>query len=358
MNQYLQEQLKLKVEDTLRESQITGAAIALYINGQPFLEAGVGYQDCNHKTFLPSDANFYIYSITKSLLAIVCLNLAHQGQLDLDASVQPYLPDFPLDSSITLRQLLNHTSGLPDYGGTSAYSNAVKATPDSPWSKETFLDFAKTQGLQFAPGTGWAYSNIGYLLLRCILERIMSLSMQQCLYELIFRPLSLQKTFVPHSLHDVGELTPGYSNLFSGDELQDVTCFYHPGWVAHGVVVSTAPELSKIMDALFAGILLNPLVVEQMLCPSYLIGKHPLFSHWNHWGYGMGLLLGLDSPYGIVGGHSGEGPGYSVAAFHFPRLVGNRVTLVALANRDQHDFGLQLVFTMVSTLEKCADYWQ
>lgn len=349
MNQDLQERLKLRVEHTLGESQTPGAAISVHINGQPFLETGVGYQDCNHQVLLPTDANFYIYSITKSLIAIALLNLVHEGQLDLDASVQPYLPDFPLDSSITLRQLLSHTSGLPDYGGTSAYNNAVKATPNSPWSKATFLDLAQTQGLQFSPGKGWAYSNIGYLLLKCILEEVMNLSMQQCLHEVIFRPLSLQKTFVPNTLHDVQELTPGYSTFFSGDELQDATRFYHPGWVAHGVVVSTAPEVSKIMDALFAGTLLNPLVVEQMLCPVHLLGKHSLFSYL---GYGMGFFLGVDSPYGMASGHVGEGPGYSVAAFHFPSLVGNRVTAIALANRDQHDLGLQLVFRIVHTLEK------
>jgi D-alanyl-D-alanine carboxypeptidase len=66
----------------------------------------------------------------------------------------------------------------------------------------------------------------------------------------------------------------------------------------------------------------------------------------------MGVFLGVDSPYGMASGHVGEGLGYSVAAFHFPSLVGNRVTAIALANRDQHDLGLQLVFRIVRTLEK------
>ncbi|MBE9166858.1 serine hydrolase [Pleurocapsales cyanobacterium LEGE 06147] len=74
------------------------------------------------------------------------------------------LTDFPVDTSVTLRQLLSHTSGLPDYGGVPGYSEAVKAHPSSPWSTEAFLDLVCTQGLQFAPGKGWAYSNIGYLL--------------------------------------------------------------------------------------------------------------------------------------------------------------------------------------------------
>ncbi|BAY42522.1 serine-type D-Ala-D-Ala carboxypeptidase [Scytonema sp. HK-05] len=355
MNQDLQHSLRLRVEQTLQESQTPGATIAIYINGQPFLEMGVGDQDPNHQVPLPSDANFYIYSITKSLLATAALNLVKEGQLDLDASVQPYLPNFSLDAPITLRQLLSHTSGLPDYGEVRAYFDALQATPSSPWSTQTFLNLAQTQGLQFTPGTGWAYSNIGYLLLRFVLEAVTNLPIHQYLHNVIFSPLSLKKTFVPGTLDDVRELTPGYSTFFSGDELQDVIRFYHPGWVSHGVVVSTAPELAKIIDALFAGSLLNASLVEQMLHPIHILGnEHPLF---HTIGYGLGLFLGIDSPYGTVGGHTGAGPGYSVAAFHFPSLVENRMTLVALANRDRHDLdlALKIIFRMVRTLERFAD---
>ncbi|MBW4663627.1 MAG: beta-lactamase family protein [Chroococcus sp. CMT-3BRIN-NPC107] len=349
MNQNLHEQLKLIVEQSLYESETPGAAITVYINGQPFLETSVGYQDLKREVSLPKDAKFYIYSITKSLLAYALLSLVDQGQLKLDASVQSYLPDFSLDTSMTLRQLLSHTSGLADYSETAIYRDAVKATPNSPWSVATFLDFAKAEGLKFMPGEGWAYSNIGYLLLRCVLETVTGLSIQQLLQEVIFKPLSLQKTFVPSTLDDVNELTPGYSDFFNENQLQDVARFYHPGWVAHSVIVSTAPELAKMMDALFTGKLLNPLMVEQMLCPVHILGKHSLLSLL---GYGMGLFLGLDSPYGTVGGHVGEGSGYSVAAFHFSSLVESRVTLVALANRERQDFGLQLMFKMVRILKQ------
>ncbi|WNN88799.1 serine hydrolase domain-containing protein [Gloeocapsopsis dulcis] len=349
MNQDFQEQLKLIIGHSLYESETPGAAFAVHINGQPSLETSVGYQDIKREVLLPNDAKFYIYSITKSIIATAALSLVNQGQLELDVPVQPYLPNFSVDTSVTLRQLLSHTSGLVDYGETSTYGDAVKATPSFPWSVEAFLDFAKTQGLRFTPGKGWAYSNIGYLVLRCVLEAVTGLSIQQLLQKVIFKPLSLQETFVPNTLYDVRELTPGYSDFFSENQLQDVTRFYHPGWVAHSVIVSTAPELALMMDALFTGKLLNPLVFEQMLCPVHILGKHPLL---NLLGYGMGLFLGIDSPYGTVGGHVGEGPGYSVAAFHFPNLAGSRVTLAALANRERHDFGLQLVFKMVRKLMK------
>ncbi len=343
MDQDLREQLRLVVRQSLIKAQTPGAAVAIRVNGQAFLETGIGYQDSNHEMPLPTDANFYIYSITKSLIATASLYLVSEGLLDLDAPVQTYLTDFPLGSSVTLRQLLSHTSGLPDYGGVPAYSEAVKANPGSPWSAETFLDLAQTQGLQFAPSTGWEYSNIGYLLLKRTLERITGLSIQELLEQIIFNPLSLKKTFVPTTLADSMHLTPGYSTFLNGDELQDITHIYHPGWVAHSVVISTASELATIIDALFRGQILDLSLVEQMSHPIHTLGKFPLFENL---GYGLGLFVDTESPHGKVTGHTGEGPGYSAAAFHFPELTGSSTTIVALTNRDKHDYGLTLIYKM------------
>ncbi|HLO84836.1 MAG TPA: serine hydrolase domain-containing protein [Nostocaceae cyanobacterium] len=338
MSEYLKEQLKLAVENFLSKSQIPGAAVAVYVNSQAFLELGIGYQNLSHTVLLPTDANFYIYSITKSLLATVSLYLVNQGLLTLDTSLQPYTPF--LDTPITLRQLLSHTSGLPEYGELPIYFASVKANPASPWSTQEFLEIIQKQGLQFPPGQGWKYSNIGYLVLRCVLEKITGLSIQQLLEKVIFNPLGLQKTFLPQSLDDVYQLTPGYSNFFHQDELQDISQIYHPGWVAHSVVISTAPELAKIIDALFTGKIIPPDLVEQMLSPVHIFGEYPPLKLA---GYGLGLALDVESPYGKMGGHNGGGPGYSTAAFHFSKLANSRVTVVALLNRDKHDHGLLLV---------------
>ncbi|MBD1847562.1 beta-lactamase family protein [Cyanobacteria bacterium FACHB-63] len=351
MNQTLYRELKADIEQSLSKSQTLGAAVAVRLNGETFLEIGVGYQDLNHTQPLSKDANFYVYSVTKSLLATASLDLVGKGVLNLDDSIQLHLPDFPLDTSITLRHVLSHTSGLPDYGGMSTYSNAVKATPTAPWSEATFLKLA-TQNLRFLPGTGWQYSNIGYVVLKCILERVTGLSMQQLLHQVIFSPLSLQRTFVPKTLDDVAVLAPGYTTLFGGPELQNMTSLYHPGWVSHGVVVSTAPELAKMIEALFLNKILSSALIEQMLDPVHILGKYPLFEKL---AYGLGLFIDLESPYGLVAGHTGEGPGYSVAAFHFPNLVGSRITIAAIVNQDRQDYGLVLVHRLVEVLKKLLE---
>ena len=345
--QDLREQLKLAIRQSLIEANVPGAAIAILIDGQPFLEAGIGYQDKNHQVSLPTDASFYLYSITKPLIAMASLHLVGKGLLKLDTPVQNYLTDVPLDTSITLRQLLSHTSGLADYSTVSAYFEAVKASPSNPWPTETFLDLVRTQEPKSLPGEGWAYSNLGYLLIRCVLERVTGLSIQQLLDQVVFRPLALEQTFVPQTLADVDELTPGYTACFREDELQDISRIYHPSWVAHGVVVSTAPELAKMMDALFKGEVLDRSLVEKMSHPVWSLGKSPLFENL---GYGLGLFIDTESPYGKVKGHTGEGPGYSAAAFHFPQLSGSSTTIAALVNRDKHDYGIALVYRMAHLL--------
>ena len=352
MNQTLHNHLKSAIAQSLSQTQTPGAAVAVRLNGKPLFETGVGYQDLNQDVPMPTDASFYIYSITKSLLATALLDFVSKGILNLDASARSYLPDFSLDPSITLRHLLSHTSGLSDYGEMPAYSNAVKATPSAPWSSERFLTLALNQGLRFAPGTGWAYSNLGYLILKCILERAAQLSLQQLLHRVVFSPLSLQKTFVPNTLGDVLNLTPGYTALFGGMDLQDMTALYHPGWVSHGVVVSTAPELARMIEALFLNQILSSALVEQMLSPIHVFGKHPLFEKLAS---GLGLFVDLESPYGRIGGHTGEGPGYSVAAFHFPNLCRSRITISAVSNQDRVDQGLMMVYRMVEIMKELLE---
>jgi D-alanyl-D-alanine carboxypeptidase len=114
------------------------------------------------------DAQYVINSLTKSVISAAFLLLAAEGAVDLDASAGSLLGDGRFDVSV--RQLLQHTSGIPDYGRWRAYHDAVRESPSRPWPDEAFLRVAHARGPLFAPGQGWAYSNNGYLLLRMILD--------------------------------------------------------------------------------------------------------------------------------------------------------------------------------------------
>ncbi|MDT8306184.1 MAG: serine hydrolase domain-containing protein [Anaerolineae bacterium] len=331
------ERLTTAVSRLLDSAGAPGAAVSLLLDGRPVLEAGIGYRDAARTIPLRPDAPFYLYSITKTLIAAALLQHVARGTLDLDAPIQTYLPDLPLPAPVTVRQLLNHSAALPDYGGLAAYQDAVREHPGSPWTGERFLQVAATTEERPPP---WRYSNVGYLILKLLLEKLSESSLQVALHEQLFAPLQLYDTYVAEDLDTAATLTPGYSLFFDPDgDLQEVTRRYHPGWVAHGVVISTAPSLARLFHALFASDLLPAPLRDAMAEPIMLPFAHPLFKQP---AYGLGVMIDAASPHGLLIGHAGGGPGYATAALCFPDVAGHDIVAVALANRDAPDLGLAI----------------
>ncbi|MBB6099910.1 D-alanyl-D-alanine carboxypeptidase [Deinobacterium chartae] len=338
----LTETLRFALLQRLRHLEAPGAAVSLLADGHPVFEGSLGHADWSGQIPLAAEALFPIYSVTKPLIAAATLQIAAQGRIDLEAPVADLLPDLPpalRDGRITVRRLLNHTAGLPDYGGLAAYRRDLRADPTSPWSDREFLEHSLRGGLRFAPGQGWGYSNVGYQLLRLLLEHLENAPLKRVLEARLFAPLGLRATRVAERLEDTRSLTPGFSALWSQQgELQNSVPRYHPGWVAHGVVVSSAPELARLTDALFSGKLLDRAWLEQMQAPVEVGLKHPIFRQA---AYGLGLMLDA-TPGRSLAGHGGGGPGFSAGALHLRLPSGRRLTGVGLVNRDRDEGGLRL----------------
>jgi D-alanyl-D-alanine carboxypeptidase len=113
---------------------------------------------------------FLAYSITKTFTAALLLLLGEEGRLSLNDRLVRWFPSIAGADQISLRQLLNHTAGIPDYGGLRSYHDELRASPSTPWSFERFAVETFHKGLRFEPGTAWAYSNPGYMLLKRIAE--------------------------------------------------------------------------------------------------------------------------------------------------------------------------------------------
>jgi len=323
-----------------------GAAVVLIRDGALVLAEGIGSCDLGRTRPLDPDARFSVYSVAKIVLAVVALRLVEAGRLDLDSPIRAVLPELPLDRTVTVRRLLNHTSGLPDYTTMPEYHRDLRADPGAPWTTDEFLARTLSLGLLFPPGDGWAYSNVGFLLIGRAIERVTRRRLGAALRDLVFAPLGLRRTTVAETLDDTRDLTPGYSDGLDRDGgLHDIARRYHPGWVAHGLVLSTAPEVARVLDAVFDGRLLGSDLVSAMLDAVAVPETHELIAKP---GYGLGLMVDLGSPHGLVAGHGGEGPGYSTAAFHFPDAGGHRLTSVALTNRDAHDLGVRVAFALAT----------
>jgi D-alanyl-D-alanine carboxypeptidase len=303
---------------------------------------------------------FLAYSITKTFTAVLILTLCEEGQLSLDDRLARWFPRIAHADRISLRQLLNHTGGVPDYGGLRAYHEGVKFSPSTPWSFERFAAETFDKGLWFEPGQGWAYSNPGYMLLKRVAEEVTGVSYRALISERIVRPLGLQRTFVAESINDLAALAPGTSRALSSDGAsRDVRAHYHPGWVSHGVVTSTASELVRFLDGLFRGELLSRHSLARMTelvpvptDPSEASSGQHRPSRRGKPSYGLGLMGDPASPWGLAVGHNGGGPGYSASAFHAFDLDGASVCAMGAIEDGFNAEGV--VFDVLDHLAACG----
>lgn len=263
-----------------------------------------------------------VYSVTKTFLAVLCLRL----ELDLDAPVRTWIDDERLPAA-SLRQLLNHTSGVPDYGPSRlpAYGLAVRDAPGDPWDDEELLARALAQGPDFEPGEGWAYSNTGYLLVRRIVDATAQGGFAGALERELLAPLGLLDTSLALELDDLADLVPGY------DERGDVRGRYHPRWVGHRTLASTPADQRRFWLALARGELCDLGVLTE----SVEIGfAAPGFSRPS---YGLGVMTDPGRPDGLLIGHGGGGPGYAAAAFALLRDGDGPLVAVELSGDERAD---------------------
>ncbi|WP_226579210.1 serine hydrolase domain-containing protein [Acuticoccus sediminis] len=239
---------------------------------------------------------FPYWSFTKSVIAICGLTLAEAGRIDLDARLA--------GEAFTLRQLLQHTAGLPDYSTLKAYRDAV-ANDEEPWSRDELLEAALAQGRQFAPGAGWSYSNVGYMLARECIEDAAERPFGSLFSALVGERLGLESVELATTRDEFARV------CWEGART------YHPGWVYHGCLIGTAEDAARLLHGLFTGRLLGEATLERMLDP-YPLGGAIEGRPWTQCGYGLGLMNGRFGAAGRAIGHSGGGPFCVNAVYHFP----------------------------------------
>src|SRR5918994_6726300 len=127
------------IASLLDAADAPGVAIALIVNGEPVVAQGVGFRDVDRTQPLNGHDQFYLESITKTFIAVAAMRLIEDGPIDLDDTIQTLLPEIALDRPVTLRQLLNHTGGVPDYSTLPNYFEDVRADPGAPWTTDAFL---------------------------------------------------------------------------------------------------------------------------------------------------------------------------------------------------------------------------
>ncbi len=268
---------------------------------------------------------YLVYSVTKTFIGVLCLRL----ELDLEAPVTAWIDDDRLPRA-SLRQLLNHTSGIPDYGRLPEYARAVREAPSEPWSDEELLAHALADGVDFEPGRGWAYSNTGYMLVRRIVDATAPGGFAGALERELLGPLALSDTSLALELGDLDGLVPARSAQI-GSTPEDVRGRYHPRWVGHRALASTAADQRRFWTALAAGQLCD---LELLTEPVEIGFDAPGFVRPS---YGLGVMTDPGWPNALLIGHGGGGPGYAAACFALVRERDDPLVAIELSGDERVD---------------------
>jgi D-alanyl-D-alanine carboxypeptidase len=292
------------VLDQLVDAGVAGV-IARVQQGREVRARAAGVDDLSTGARLRPAARLRVGSITKTFVATVVLQLVHEGRLRLDAPVDTWLPGLlPDGDTITVRHLLQHTSGLPDYVETPGFVAGLLENPV--YQPEELVALATDRPLEFAPGTDFAYSNTGYIVAGLLVEAVTGNSLGRELHDRFFEPLGLEHTSFPVSTRKPGGYhargyVPGDQAPTPQAEPLDVTEI-NPSWAwAAGALVSNAADVSRFYRSLLGGRLLDRRLLKEM--------KTTVPDPEGGGEYGLGIAR-VQAQCGAFWGHEGALPGY------------------------------------------------
>jgi D-alanyl-D-alanine carboxypeptidase len=269
-------------------------------------QAASGVADLRSGRPMRPGLHYRVGSLTKPFVATVVLQLVAEGRLSLQDTVERWLPGIlPYGDQVTIRQLLNHTSGVPDY--TLEPIVRLYTFPHARfrvWTPRQLVALVADQPPDFPPGIAWSYSNTGYVLAGMIVEAATGHRLGQELARRIFRPLGLRDTFFPVNRPTIPRpYARGYSLPLGQEQgpLLDFTVFNPSLAWAAGALVSNLGDLERFFRALLRGRLLPPRLLAAMTTP--VPTGQPGFGH------GLGLIV-IDTPAGRLLGHDGAIPGF------------------------------------------------
>jgi D-alanyl-D-alanine carboxypeptidase len=296
--------------DDLHDFGITGVQGLTEI-GARTTTARAGVANIDTGAPVPANGYFRMGSDTKTFVSVVVLQLVGEGKLSLDDSVQHWLPGVVPGPKITVRQLLQHTSGLPNYTDDLT----ALATPEGYYAHRfDHYDAADLVALAvkhprlFAPGTSWSYSNTNYILAGMIINQVTGHSWPTEVRNRILAPLNLRQTYVPGDNPTLrNPHASGYNQFAPDGPLVDTTLFNPTAADAAGSMVSTPTDLARFWKTLQSGRLLAPAQMAQMHQTVPAPGLSDAFPGAR---YGLGIMR-IDDSCGVFWSHAGDVPGMS-----------------------------------------------
>ncbi|AHH96507.1 serine hydrolase domain-containing protein [Kutzneria albida] len=274
-----------------------------------------GYGNTAAKTPVPWDTHFRIGSYTKMFTATVVLQLVGEGRLSLEDTVDRWLPGLVTGNGndgtkITVRQLLQHTSGLPEYTRAMDFlgnKEGFEANRLRGFTDRQLVAMALRYPPDFTPGSSWAYSNTNFVLAGMIIKRITGQDWQHEVRERIIEPLDLDNTSAPHNDPRVPQPHAVGYQRFSPDGQDIDATVLNPSWGdAAGAIISDTADANKFLRALASGKVLRPAQLAEMrrTVPAHLFDKG-----WPGVQYGLGIMW-IPTSCGGYWSHGGDIHGF------------------------------------------------
>lgn len=341
-----------------KHQQLNGSVLVAK-NGQVLYQNAFGFRDIQNKQANTANTVFNLASISKTITATAVLQLVERGKIRLDDSFVKYFKDFPYPT-ITIRQMLSHTSGLPDKEELFTDS-LIKLQPEKVWQNGDILPALKSFGkLPFSPGDQWRYSNIGYNLLALLIEKISGESYAHYMQQHIFQPAGMKGAYLQTSLvnthHDSAAINYAFPAPYAS-ELVPVNdrpgnkkwIYTLNGLIGQGGITTTASDLLRYDQALYNGKLLKPATLAMAFSPMVLNNKKyadASSSAGAAW-YGLGWFIMKDTTAGKIVFHTGKEPGELNI---FLRNLDQQETVIVLDNAES-----EAIYTTGSNAMKIMD---
>jgi D-alanyl-D-alanine carboxypeptidase len=318
----LKKELQLRLDEWHKAGKFPGATVGVVLaNGESFGLA-VGYSDRDAKTPMKPDDRMLAGSVGKTFAAATALQLVKEGKIGLDDRIEKYLgkePWFdklPNARMVTVRQLMNHTSGLVRYEFKDEFTKYLTEHPMKVWTPEERLAYLFGEKPPFEPGKGWDYSDTNYIVLGMIIERVTGKKFYSEANRRLIKPLKLSAT-IPQEGPTMKGVVQGYAgpnNPFGGKDamMENGKFVINPQleWTGGGYA-STSHDLARWAKMMYEGKAYDASLLPQVLdgVSAPMLGKETK--------YGLGVII-RQTPAGRSYGHSGFFPGYLTDMMYFP----------------------------------------
>jgi CubicO group peptidase (beta-lactamase class C family) len=324
------DQVDKYVRAEMEQRAIPGVSLAIIRDGKTIKTAAYGFANLELKSPAKPETVFEIGSVTKQFTAACILLLQQEGKLSVDDKIGKYFPEIPASwSGITIRHLLNHTSGIKSYTGLNGFELTRHLT------QKQFITALWELPLEFAPGERWKYCNSGYSLLGYIVENVSGKNYWEFLGERIVGPLGMTSTTNREPSIIVPNRADGYEKKKNGTRINrdyDLTDVF-----SAGAIVSTVGDLAKWNAILNSDKLLNAKSKAQM----WASGK---LNNGKETEYGFGWRVGPHEGHKNIG-HSGSTSGFSASLQRFPD---DDVTVILLCNSGEENVATVLAKKIAS----------